>query len=126
MPFRSTIVPQSKKTSVVALRCDDSFDELLLSLRVDENSDATCDRIGTDENVTMTDFNFIGEDCPTQKSQLIDGGESIRLRGIEAGADYQINVNYSPPEGVEGAVSEPVLRVELRRPPKKTAKGTSA
>lgn len=52
LPFRSTVVPDGDgRHIIITLGCSDTFDEVVLSLRVDENMDATCDRIWPDENV---------------------------------------------------------------------------
>lgn len=115
LEFRSTVVPNGEGNCNITLASDKPLEDVLLSLRVDENSDATCDRIGPDEDVTLTAFTFGGGASPSGKCRLASGGDNIRLRGLDAGVSYELDVSYQVPEGLRESVKAPVFRVELRR-----------
>ena len=115
LEFRSTVVPNGEGHCNITLESDRPFEDVMLSLRVDENSDATCDRIGPDEGLTLTAFTIGDGASPSGKCNLANGGDGIRLRGLDAGVSYGLNVSYQVPEGLQESVESPVLRVELRR-----------
>ena len=115
LPFRSTVVPDGVGKHIISLECIESFDEVDLTLRIDENMDATCDRIWTDENVLFKSFKF-SNGAPVPSSKLEDDGRSIRIQGLSAGINYELVVEYEFPEDLANAVGTPVLRVDLHRP----------
>ena len=85
-------------------------------MRIDENIDATCDRIWTDENVLLKSFKFDSNGTPVPSGKLEGDGRSIRIHGLSAGVNYELVVEYELPEDVANAVGTPVLRVDLHRP----------
>ena len=113
LPFRSTVVPNGDGGHMIALHCIESAAEVLLSLRVDENADATCDRVWPDEDVPLKTVRIHDD---TAVARLTDDGKSIRLSGLSAGSVHELTVEHTPPAGLAGAVQEPVFRVELHRP----------
>ena len=118
LPFRATAVPVDKGRHVVSLACDSDIEAALFSLRIDENTDATCDRIWTDEEVSVKSFRIESEGSDqTGIGRLEDDGKTIRMRGLSANANYSVTVDYDVPDGFSDAVSAPVFRVELHRPP---------
>ena len=113
LPFRSTVVPDGDSRHLIALECTEAAAEVLLSLRVDENADATCDRIWPDEDVPLKSFRI---DNGAAVARLTDDGKSIRLSGLSAGSVHQLAIEHTPPEGLARAVRVPVFRVVLHRP----------
>ena len=116
LPFRSTVVPNGVGKHIISLECIESFDEVDLTLRIDENLDATCDRIWTDENVLLKSFKFDADETPVPSGKLEADGRSIRIQGLSAGINYELVVEYEFPEDLANAVGTPVLRVDLHRP----------
>ena len=116
LPFRSTVVPNGVGKHIISLECIESFDEVDLTLRIDENLDATCDRIWTDENVLLKSFKFDADEAPVPSGKLEADGRSIRIQGLSAGINYELVVEYEFPEDLANAVGTPVLRVDLHRP----------
>lgn len=116
LPFRSTAVPDGVGKHIILLEIVESFDEVDLTLRIDENIDATCDRIWTDENVLLKSFKFNTNGAPEPSGKLEDDGRAIRIHGLSAGINYELVVEYELPEDIENAVDIPVLRVDLHRP----------
>ena len=116
LPFRSTVVPDGVGKHIISLECVESFDEVDLTLRIDENIDATCDRIWTDENVLLKSFKFDSNGTPVPSGKLEDDGRAIRIQGLSAGINYELVVEYELPEDIENAIGAPVLRVDLHRP----------
>ena len=118
--FRSTIVQASRTTSAIAISHQDSSDDLMMALKVDENSDSTCDRLGPDEQVTVRRVNFTQNDAgATPKATIQSGGKAVRLQGAKAGVDYQMEIEYQTPDGFDVSVNAPVFRIELVRTPTK-------
>ena len=116
LPFRSTVIPDGVGKHIISLECVESFDEVDLTLRIDENIDATCDRIWTDENVLLKSFKFDSNGTPVPSGSLEDDGRAIRIQGLSAGINYELVVEYELPEDIENAIGIPVLRVDLHRP----------
>ena len=53
VPVNATVVPEGSGKHLVSFECREPAQELELSLVVDENTDATCDRVWPDERVTL-------------------------------------------------------------------------
>ena len=118
LPFRATAVPLDVGRHAVDLTCDRELDEALLSLRIDENTDATCDRIWTDEEVSIKSCQIRAEGSgKTVEGKLEDDGKTIRIRGLSANENYSVTVDYDAPDGFLDAVRAPVFRVDLSAPP---------
>ena len=118
LPFRATAVPLDVGRHAVDLTCDRALDEALLSLRIDENTDATCDRIWTDEEVSIKSCQIRSESSgKTVEGKLEDDGKTIRIRGLSANENYSVTVDYDAPDGFLDAVRAPVFRVDLSVPP---------
>ena len=115
LPFQSTVVPDGKKSHIVSLKCKEAFDDVTLSLRIDENMDATCDRIWPDEKVPIRSFEIDVKGAQEPIVEMDDEGGAIRLQGLSAGKTYKLVLKHDPPEGLENAVELPVLRVDLHR-----------
>ena len=120
LPFTSTAVPDGAGRYIIAFECREPLDEILLSLRLDENTDVTCDRVWPDEHVRLKSFRIRGSarsQLPVPGGRLTEDKKVLRLTGLSAGAAYELAVEHeSTTEGLEGAVEQPVLRVDLHRP----------
>jgi hypothetical protein len=121
-------VPDAGKKLNAMLTCARSLPEALLRIRVDENTDFTCDRIWPDEDVSITSFSIkasSGQGAePT--SSVIEDGQTVQVQGISAGSRYEVQVEYDVPQELSNAVGTPVFRLELVRPPSQasTSKNT--
>ena len=115
LPFRATVVPDGVGKHIILLECIESFYEVDLTLRIDENMDATCDRIWTDENVLIKSFKFDPGEKPVPSGKLEGDGSSIRIQELSAGIIYELVVEYELPADLANAVGTPVLRVDLHR-----------
>lgn len=116
LPFRSTSVPDGEGRHLIALEPTQSFDEVLLSLRVDENTDATCDRVWPDEDVILRSFNITASGAVAPSCNLEPGGRAIRINGLSSGETYQLEIEYETSQELVAAVGTPVFRVDLQRP----------
>ena len=115
LPFRSTAVPDGKGRYNIEIECQEALEEVLLKFRVDENTDATCDRLWPDEEIVLRSFKATGRDGTELPGELQDGNTTIRLRGLAADA-YKVVIEYEPPAGFDDAVQAPVFRVDLHKP----------
>ena len=118
LPFRSVVVPEGEKNLKASVECDSDFPEVWLTLRVDENSDITCDRIWRDEDISITSVSISkagGEDKP--ESELMSGGRTVRIRGLAGKETYDLQIGYDAPQELMDTVRIPTFRLELHRPP---------
>lgn len=113
LSFTSTVVPDRKGGHVIVLECTESVAEVLLSLRVDENTDVTCDRIWPDEDVPLRSCRIADESTAT--GRLTEDRRSIRLSGLSSGSVHRLTVEHAIPDELAETVRAPVFRVELRR-----------
>ena len=123
LPFQSTVVPDGKERHIVSLKCRETFDDMTLSLMVDENVDATCDRIWQDEKVTIRSFEVDSKGVQELIAEIDDKGDAIRLRRLLAGKTYKLILKHDSPKGLKNAVDLPVLRVDLHRTQLESDKG---
>ena len=119
LPFQSTIVPDSPGKLIGAVTCNNDFAEAWATFKVDENTDSTCDRIWPDESVAIKSFLIkpTSDNTNQPTSEIIKEGHFVKIQGIVAGANYQIQVEYAIPTELEDIIQNPILRMELRRPP---------
>lgn len=115
LPFRSTAVPSGKGRYNIEIECEEILHEVLLRFRIDENTDATCDRLWPDEEIVLRSFKATGRDGTELSGELEDGNTTIRLRGLAADA-YKIAIEYDVPAGFDDAVQAPVFRVDFHKP----------
>ena len=115
LPFRSTGVPGDQGQYHIEIECTESVEEVLLRFRIDENTDATSDRLWPDEDVVLSSFVCKDSNGAPLSGQLKDDKTSIRLLGLTAGT-YTIAIEYNTPPGFDDAVRAPVFRVDLHRP----------
>ena len=115
LPFRSTAVPDGRGRYNIEIECQEALEEVLLKFRVDENTDATCDRLWPDEEIVLRSFRATGRDGTELPGELQAGNTTIRLRGLAADA-YKVVIEYEAPAGFDDAVQAPVFRVDLHKP----------
>ena len=115
LPFRSTGVPGGQGRYSIEIESQDSIGEVLLKFRIDENTDATSDRLWPDEDVELRSFRATARDGSALAGKLEDGNTTIRLRGLAA-TTYTIAIEYVVPAGFDAAVHAPVFRVDLHKP----------
>ena len=119
LSFRSVVVPDAGKKLNAMLTCTMSLPEALLRIRVDENTDFTCDRIWPDEDVSITSFSISASGGQDTKplSQVMQDKRTVQVQGISADIEYEIEVEYDVPQELSNTVGTPVFRLELLRPP---------
>ena len=118
LPFRATAVSDGVGRHLIDLACAERMDDAFLRLRIDENSDATSERIWPDQDVALKSFKIESDGSgESLVGEIQDGGNVVRIRGLDAQKSYRITVEYDTPEGFSEAVREPVFRVELSAPP---------
>lgn len=119
LPFRSTVAPDGEGRLRGSIESRANYPEVWIMLRVDENTDVTCDRIWEEEQLSITSFAIAasagGVDKP--ESEIDSGGKMVKVRGLSENATYEIHVEYGGVRELVGAVETPVLRLELHRPP---------
>ena len=115
LPFRSTGVPTAPGRYEIEVECAEAVDEVLLRLRIDENTDATCDRLWPEEGVVLKSFEGDGPDGVALSGQLEDANTTIRLRALVAGK-YKLAIKYDAPKDFDRAVRAPVFRINLHKP----------
>ena len=116
LPFRSTVVPAGNGLYIVAIECIESFDEVDLSFRVDENTDATCDRVWVEERIGIKSFEIDAEDGEIPECKIEDEGKVLRMSGLTNGVVYKLRVVNEYPEDLEKVVENPVLKIDLHKP----------
>lgn len=119
LSFRSAVVPDGSGKLVGSVTSLSNFAEAWVAFKVDENTDHTCDRVWSDEAVTVKSFLIrpLASNVAQPASEIINKGRFVKIRGIVASANYEVRVEYAVPAGLAGIVENPVLRMELHRPP---------
>ena len=127
LPFRSVVVPEGEKNMRASVECDRDFPEAWLTLRVDENTDITCDRIWRDEDISITSLSISNTtDGTTLECEVMPGGRTVRIKGLAGKETYDVRFAYEVPQQLSETVGIPTFRLELHRPPtptKRQAKG---
>ena len=122
LPFRSTVVPMGRRTHGIEIVCGEVGEEIMMRLRVDENVDATCERVLQDEYLAIASVAVEDATGRIQADVGSDGTE-MRLRGVQANTTYRLTVEHDRPADLE-AVSAPVFRVDLYKAPRVVKGGT--
>ena len=119
LPFRSVVVPNGKGKLSASIASQSDFAETWLALRVDENTDVTCDRIWQDEDVTIASFSIRAADGDkeTLNSEIVSGGRVVKVHGLSGKTTYDLDIAYNTPLELASVVETPVFRLELHRPP---------
>ena len=126
LSFRSVVVPDAGKRLNASLITEGNLQEALLRIRVDENTDFTCDRIWPDEDVSITSFSIDTSSSQDAKptSQVMQDERTVKVQGISGGTHYDIQIEYDVPVELSNTVEIPVFRLELLRPPSETQSST--
>ena len=114
LSLRSTVVPRSLGQYQIEIECGETAEDVLLSVRVDENADATCDRVWPDEKVVLKSVRFAGRE--RSASCNLEDDTVIRLNGLAAKTTYRLSVTCEMPRDLTDAVRTPVLRVDIHKP----------
>ena len=121
LPFRSVVLPEGEKNMRASVECDRDFPEAWLTLRVDENTDITCDRIWKDEDITITSISISNTaDGTKPEYEVMPGGRTVRIRGLTGKDTYDVQFAYAVPQQLAATVGAPTFRLELHRPPTPT------
>ena len=119
LPFRSVVAPSGDRKLRAVIASHKDFSEAWLTLRMDENTDVTCDRIWPDEPVSITSLtmraaNDVGQSI---KTKIIANGKAVAVPGFAENTSYDVEIGYQLPRDLAGSVGTPVFRLELHRPP---------
>ena len=118
LPFRSAVIPDGNGKLTGSIISKDDFPEAWLTIRVDENTDFTCDRVWQDEDVSLRSFSIVTADGSTPpEHEIVENGKFVKIQGIVANTDYEVQVEYDAPLELANIVERPVLRLEMHRPP---------
>lgn len=119
LPFRSALAPDGPGKLVGAVTCDRDFVEAWATFKVDENTDYTCDRVWPDEDVAVKSFLIkpAAGNAGQPAAEIVNEGRFVKIRDLAADTAYEVRVEYAVPAGLAGIVENPVLRMELHRPP---------
>ena len=135
LPFRSVVVPDGDNILRASVECDRDFPEAWLTLRVDENSDVTCDRIWGDEDISISSVSMSKTGGGDKlECELMSSGRTVRIKGLRGKETYDLRLGYDAPHELMDTVRFPTFRLELHRPPtpskpqakKKGSEGQSA
>ena len=119
LPFRSVVAPNGERKLRASIASQEDFPETWLILRVDENTDVTCDRIWQDEDVSIASLSIKAADGEGKapKSEIVPGGRAVKVRGLSQNTTYELDIEYNAPRELASVVGTPVFRLELHRPP---------
>ena len=119
LPFRSVVVPNGEGKLSASIASQEDFPETWLILRVDENTDVTCDRVWQDEDVSIASLSIKAADGDRKalKSEIVPDGRAVKVRGISQNTTYELDIEYNAPQELGRVVGTPVFRLELHRPP---------
>ena len=119
LPFRSVVVPNGEGKLSASIASQGDFPETWLILRVDENTDVTCDRIWPDEDVSIASCSVRTADGnkKTLNSEIVSGGRVVKVHGLSGKTTYDLDIAYNTPRELASVVGTPVFRLEIHRPP---------
>ena len=115
--FQAASIPNGANRRRIHLECQESCKNAELRLRVDENVDATCDRLRRDEaptvflsSVKVDGQEVQGDDLVRENGRIV----GVRLGDIAANASVFVDAGYDLPENLTVIPGqEPALRVEV-------------
>ena len=115
--FQSVSVPTGKNRRRIRIECQEICENAELRLLVDENVDATCDRLWQDEVAPVILSEVAVDGQQAGKSRLVkQGGDivGIRLGNLSPGSSVQVELDYRLPQDFGSLPeTEPSLRVEV-------------
>ena len=123
-PFRSVVIPNGNGSLIASFICERDFSEALFTLHVDENTDFTCDRIWQDDAVSIKsiDIKPVEGKGNAPECEIAPDKRSVKVTGLVAKANYEVQVKYDAPQELASTVGLPVLRLELHTPVQQKSK----
>ena len=126
--FQVAAIPDGSNRRRIHLETQKSCENAELRLRVDENVDATCDRLRRDETATVylnsakVDGREVrGDKLVRDKGRIV----GVRLGDISENSSVRIDVEYEVPDSLSVLPGqEPALRVEVFKAPSTIAQET--
>ena len=107
--FTALAVPTGVRSCRIRLTCPTDCEDADLSLKVDENQDVTCDRLWSEESVTLKTVRKSGT-----LIKLDSKARTVRLGKLKGATNYDLEVTYEMPDFVtDGGDGNAVLRLEL-------------
>ena len=115
--FQAVSVPTDKNRRRIWIECQEACENAELHLLVDENVDATCDRLRQDEITPVILSGVKVDGFQAETSRLVEqGGDvvGVRLGNLSAGSSVQVELDYRLPRDFDSlSEAEPSLRVEV-------------
>ena len=125
--FQAVSVPTGNNRRRIQIECHDGCENAELRLLVDENVDATCDRLRKDEITPVILSGVTVDGQQTGHASLVkQGGHvvGVRLGNLSPGSSVQVEANYRLSEDFDSSSRvEPSLRVEIFKAPVEAAVG---
>lgn len=123
LPFRSTVVPDGPGKLVASVTSSGDSAEAWAIFKIDENTDNTCDRVWTDEEVTVNSFLIkpMAGAAAQLRTEIVNDGRLVKIKGMTANTTYEVQVEYAVPAELASIVETPVIRMELHRPPSQSS-----
>ena len=119
--FQAVSVPTGNNRRRIQIECHDGCENAELRLLVDENVDATCDRLRKDEITPVILSRVTVDGQQTGNASLVkQGGHvvGVRLGNLSPGSSVQVEANYRLSEDFDSSSRvEPSLRVEIFKAP---------
>ena len=122
VPINATVVPDGPRKHQVAFECPEAVKELELSLVVDENTDATCDRVWPDELVTVeaVEIEVSSDHAESTKTlpppTVAPDGTVATLSNLVPGIPYLCTVTSSVKQRLSDGSQPSALRLQLCQP----------
>ena len=115
--FQAVSVPTGKNRRRIWIECQEACENAEIRLLVDENVDATCDRLRQDEvtPVILSGVTVDGQQAENARLVEQDGDVvGIRLGNLSPGSSVQVEVDYRLSQDFDSlSEAEPSLRVEV-------------
>ncbi len=115
--FQAVSVPTGNNRRRIRIECQEACENAELRLLVDENVDATCDRLRKDEITPVILSGVTVDGQQTGNANLVEqGGQvvGVRLGNLSPGSSVQVEADYRLSEDFgSSSKAEPSLRVEI-------------
>ena len=116
LPFQSVIAPEGRDMLVGSFMSMEGCRGVKAIIRLDENTDSTCDRVWEDEDIALKNFWIASEASGGKPIACTITGDRrwAEIPEIKAGENYSIKIEHAPlPADLVAAVRHPVLRIDL-------------
>ena len=115
--FQAVSVPTGNNRRRIRIECQEACENAEFRLLVDENVDATCDRLRNDEITPVILSGVTVDGQQTGNASLVKQGGyvvGVRLGNLSPGASVQVEANYRLSEDFDSSSkAKPSLRVEI-------------